>query len=104
MRRLVASRDQVVAGRRWLAGKGVALMWQTLLNGLTFGRNVALGALGRGGSAPAEHPWQRRLDATISVLAALPVLIVAAPLELLAAALGRGSVAIIVTEGPLPRA
>jgi hypothetical protein len=91
VRRLVASRDQVVAGRRWLAGRGIALMWQTLLNGLTFGRNVALGALGRSGAAPAERPWQRRLDAAISVLAALPALLIAVPLELLGAALGRGS-------------
>jgi hypothetical protein len=91
VRRLVANRDQVVAGRRWLAGRGISLMWQTLLNGLTFGRNVALGALGRGNPAPAERPWQRRLDAAISVLAALPALIVAVPLELAAVATRRGS-------------
>ena len=45
-RRLVASRDQVVKSSRWAPGAGIATMWQTLLNSVTFGRNVALGALG----------------------------------------------------------
>lgn len=98
VRRLVANRDQVVAGRRRLVGRGIVLMWQTLLNGLTFGRNVALGALGRGRAAPAGLPWQRRLDAAISVLAALPALLVALALELLAAALGRGSAVALRVE------
>lgn len=90
-RRLVANRDQVVAATRWSAGTGIVLMWQTILNGLTFGRNVALGALGRAASVPAVRPWQRRLDAAISALAAIPALIVAVPLELTAAATRRGS-------------
>lgn len=90
VRRLVATRDQVVAGSRWTAGTGIATMWQTILNGFTFGRNVALGALGRTGSAPAGRPWQRRLDGLISVAAALPALLAAVPLELLAAAVRRG--------------
>ncbi len=52
MRRLVARRDQVVKSARWAPGAGIAAMWQTILNSLTFGRNVALGALGarRGGA------------------------------------------------------
>ncbi len=66
-------------------------MWQTVLNGFTFGRNVALAALGRSVSAPAEKPWQRRLDAAISVIVAIPALIVAVPIELAAAATRRGS-------------
>lgn len=90
-RRLVANRDQVVAAARWSPGRGIALTWQTLLNGLTFGRNVALGALGRAAAVPAGRRWQRRLDAAISVLAALPALIIAIPLELAAAATKRGS-------------
>lgn len=92
-RRLVANRDQVVVSVRWAAGTGVALMWQTILNGFTFGRNVALGALGRGSAAPAERPWQRRLDAVISVAVAIPAMIFAIPMELLAAALRRGGAA-----------
>jgi hypothetical protein len=91
VRRLVAHRDQIVTGTRWLPGPGIATMWQTILNGFTFGRNVALGALGRGDAAAAERPWQRRLDALISVVVALPVLVVAVPMEAIAAALGRGS-------------
>jgi hypothetical protein len=92
VRRLVANRDQVIASARWMPGAGIASMWQTLLNGLTFGRNVALGALGRATAVPARRPWQRRLDVLISVLAAIPALLVAVPLELVAAAFHRGAV------------
>jgi hypothetical protein len=91
VRRLVASRDQVVKTSRWSAGVGVATMWQTILNSLTFGRNIALGALGRRAAVPAERPWQRRIDALISVVLAIPALLVALPLELAGAALRRGS-------------
>jgi hypothetical protein len=90
VRRLVARRDQVVKSARWRPGAGVAAMWQTILNGFTFGRNVALGALGRSRAIPAEQPWQRRLDALISVIVAIPALLFAVPLELIAAALRRG--------------
>jgi hypothetical protein len=91
VRRLVANRDQVVARARWAPGAGVAVMWQTVLNGFTFGRNVALAALGRGASAPAERPWQRRLDALISIVVAVPAFIAAVPLELIAAIFRRGA-------------
>jgi hypothetical protein len=90
VRRLVARRDQVVKSARWSPGAGIAAMWQTILNGFTFGRNVALGALGRSAAVPAERPWQRRLDALISVIVAIPVFAVALPLELIAAASRRG--------------
>ena len=66
-------------------------MWQTILNGFTFGRNVALGALGRAGAAPAGARWQRRMDAAISVIVAVPALLFALLLELAAAALRRGA-------------
>ncbi|HEY7456695.1 MAG TPA: hypothetical protein VH703_05420 [Solirubrobacterales bacterium] len=91
VRRLVARRDQVVRSARWSPGAGIAAMWQTILNGFTFGRNIALGAMGRARAAPAERPWQRRLDALISVVVAIPAFIVAVPLELIAAAARRGS-------------
>jgi hypothetical protein len=91
VRRLVANRDQVVAGARWSPGAGIATMWQTVLNGFTFGRNVALAALGRTAAVPAEKPWQRRLDTLISIVVAIPALLVAVPLELTAAATKRGS-------------
>lgn len=90
VRRLVARRDQVVRSAHWSPGAGIAAMWQTILNGFTFGRNGALGALGRSRPVPAEQPWQRRLDALISVIVAIPALVVAVPLELAAAALRRG--------------
>lgn len=92
VRRLVANRDQILAGARWSPGAGIALMWQTVLNGFTFGRNVAAGALGRGRAVPAERRWRRRLDALISVVVAIPALLVAIPLELTAAIARRGSV------------
>jgi hypothetical protein len=91
VRRLVANRDQVVAKARWSPGAGVMTMWQTIINGFTFGRNVALGALGRATAVPAEKPWQRRLDGLICVVVAIPALIAALPLELIAAALRRGA-------------
>jgi hypothetical protein len=90
VRRLVARRDQIVRSTRWSPGKGIATMWQTVLNGFTFGRNVALGAMGRSTAVPAGKPWQRRLDALISVVVAIPALLIAVPLELLAAAARRG--------------
>jgi hypothetical protein len=92
VRRLVANRDQVVTRARWSPGAGIATMWQTVLNGFTFGRNVALGALGRSTAAPAERPWQHRLDAMICIVVAVPALLAAVPMELAAAAMRRGSV------------
>lgn len=91
VRRLVAHRDQVVERPRWAPGAGIAAMWQTVLNGFTFGRNVALGAFGRSAAVRAEQPWQRRLDGFVSVVVAIPALLFALPIELVAAALGRGS-------------
>jgi hypothetical protein len=91
VRRLVANRDQVVASARWSPDRGIATMWQTVLNGFTFGRNVALASLGRGESVTADRPWQRRLDTVISVVVAVPALLAAVPMELTAAAVGRGS-------------
>lgn len=91
VRRLVANRDQVVTKVRWSPGAGVATMWQTVLNGFTFGRNVALGALGRAATVPAEKPWQRRLDGLICVVVAIPAFLAALPLELIAAGLRRGA-------------
>jgi hypothetical protein len=90
VRRLVARRDQVVKSARWSPGAGIAAMWQTILNGFTFGRNGALGALGRSAAVPAARPWQRRLDALIDVVVAIPALLAAIPLELISAALRRG--------------
>ncbi len=98
VRRLVAQRDQVVRQARWSPGAGIAAMWQTILNGFTFGRNIGLAALGRSAAVPAEQAWQRRLDALIAVIVAIPALLVAVPLELIAAALKRGGATFLRLE------
>jgi hypothetical protein len=98
VRRLVARRDQVVKSRRWLPAASLAATWQTLLNSVTFGRNVALGALRGEPAVPAPEPWQRRIDALASVVLALPALLVAIPVELTGAAVGRGAVYSVRTE------
>ncbi len=92
VRRLVARRDQVVKKSRWVPGAGLAATWQTLLNSVTFGRNVALGALRGAPSVPAAEPWQRRIDALASIVLAIPALAVAIPVELAGGLSGRGAV------------
>ncbi|HET7573626.1 MAG TPA: hypothetical protein VFJ99_00780 [Solirubrobacterales bacterium] len=92
VRRLVARRDQVVASARWSPLAGIAATWQTLLNSVTFGRNVALGALRGAPSVPARRPWQRRIDALASIVLALPAMLIAIPIELAGAPFGRGAI------------
>lgn len=82
VRRLVAQRDQVVESARWRPLAGLAGTWQTLLNSVTFGHNVALGALRDLPAVPAARPWQRRIDALASVVLAIPALLIAIPVEL----------------------
>ena len=91
-RRLIARRDQVVRSHRWAPAAGLAATWQTLLNSVTFGHNVALGALGRATAVPAGEPWKRRIDALASIVLAIPALAVAIPIELAGGILGRGAV------------
>jgi hypothetical protein len=86
VRRLVAGRDQVVKSTRWSPGRGIAAMWQTLVNSATFGRNVVVG-----GSVTAAKPWQRRVDWAVVVVLAIPAFAVALSLELTGAATRRGS-------------
>ncbi len=92
VRRLAGVRDQELVQTRWLPGPGIVAMWGTLLNSFTFGRNVAMGAIGRASPAPAERGWQRALDAPISLLATPIVLLAAALLETAAGLAGRGGV------------
>lgn len=92
IRRLVASRDQEIAGVNWRPGPSLAAMWQTLLNSFTFGRNLALGAAGRATAVAARRRWQRALDWLVSVVLALPLLVVAFLLESGSALAGRGGV------------
>jgi hypothetical protein len=91
-RRLAARRDQVVKSSRWAPAASLAATWQTLLNSVTFGHNVALSALGRGQAAKAAQPWQRRIDALASIVLAIPALLIAIPIELAGALSGRGAV------------
>jgi hypothetical protein len=92
VRRLVAQRDQIVKSARWRPLASLANTWQTLLNSVTFGRNVALGALRDAPAVPAAQPWQRRIDALASVVLAVPALLVAIPVELLGGLSRRGAV------------
>lgn len=91
-RRLIARRDQVVRSRRWAPAASLAVTWQTLLNSVTLGHNVALGAFGRAAAVPAQKRWQRRIDALATVVLAIPALAVALPIELAGGVLGRGAV------------
>jgi hypothetical protein len=92
VRRLVAQRDQVVKTVRWRPLASLASTWQTLLNSVTFGRNVALGALRDAPSVPAARSWQRQIDALASIVLAFPALLVAIPVELLGGLSRRGAV------------
>ncbi len=92
VRRLIARRDQIVKSARWAPAAGLATTWQTLLNSVTFGHNVALAAFGRGGAMPAQRPWQRRIDALASIVLAIPALAIALPIELAGGLTGRGAV------------
>lgn len=98
VRRLVAQRDQVVKSLRWAPGASLAATWQTLLNSVTFGHNVALGALGRGIAVRPGRPWQRAIDGFASIVLAIPALAIALPVELAGAPFGRGAVLKIETE------
>jgi hypothetical protein len=98
VRRLIARRDQVVKKQRWLPLAGLAATWQTLLNSVTFGRNVALGALRGAPAVPAAEPWQRGIDGLASVVLAIPALLIAIPVELAGGLLGRGSIVSVRVE------
>jgi hypothetical protein len=98
VRRLLGRRDQVVKSRRWLPLASLATTWQTLLNSVTIGRNVALGALRGTPATPAPKAWQRRIDALASLVLALPALLVALPVELAGGLSGRGAVYELRTE------
>jgi hypothetical protein len=98
VRRLIARRDQIVKKRRWLPPAGLAATWQTLLNSVTFGRNVALGALRGAPAVSAAEPWQRGIDGLASVVLAIPALLIAIPVELAAGLCRRGAVISVRVE------
>jgi hypothetical protein len=92
VRRLVARRDQTVNSPRWAPAASLAATWQTLLNSVTFGHNIALAAFGRAKAIKAPRPWQRRIDGLASVVLAIPALAIAIPVELAGGVTGRGAV------------
>lgn len=92
VRRLVARRDQVVKRSRWRPLAGLAATWQTLLNSVTFGHNVALVAFGRARGIAADEPWKRWIDALASIVLAIPALAIALPIELAGGIFRRGAV------------
>jgi hypothetical protein len=92
VRRLVAQRDQVVRRRRWAAGASLLVTWQSFLNSVTFGHNVALAAFGKAEAAPADERWQRRIDALASIVLAIPAAVFALPVELCGALFRSGAV------------
>lgn len=94
LRRLLAARGlQLGKVRTPFTKEGRRAMWQTLINAFTlrdnFDRNAKLGLIPR---TTSRERWAYRLDRLVSVLVAIPTLIVAYPLEALAAAVGRGGV------------
>lgn len=94
-RRLLALRGEDLGAARWVPLASVASMWQTLLNTLTFGHNVALARLGRLPGRAARHAWQRGLDIVISAVLALPLLLLATGLELADRAARRGGILVL---------
>jgi hypothetical protein len=101
-RHLLRAGGQELGAVRWSPLASIVAMWQTLLNTLTFGRNVALASLGRLPAGPAPSAWQRMLDLVISVVLALPLLALAAVLELGDRLAGRGGV-LVLTRAPAAR-
>jgi hypothetical protein len=101
---LLARRGLQVRRIRHIAGAGMASMWQTLLNLLTFHRDFASEAVSgrlRPGSGRGRAAFW--IDAVVTVLAAIPTAIIAAVLES-AAVLARHGGVIEVEADRLPPA
>ena len=77
---------------RWRPLASLAATWQTLLNSVTFGHNVAIGLSGRGRATPAAKAWQRRIDYFATLVLAIPALLIAIPVELTGGLFRRGAV------------
>jgi hypothetical protein len=99
---LLARRGLRIRRIRHLAGPGMASMWQTLLNLLTFHRDfaseAASGRLRPGTGRSRAAFWT---DATVTVLAAIPTAFIAVLLEAGAVIARRGGVIEVQAE-PLP--
>lgn len=87
----IATRDQIVTRTRFRPLKGIATMWQSGINMFTFGQNIVLGSLGKAHKVAANQAWKRAIDWFISIVVAIPALIVAVPMELVGIAFRKGS-------------
>ena len=99
---LLARRGLGVRRVHHLAGSGMAAMWQTLLNLLTFHRDFASEAVSgrlRPGTGRGRAAFW--IDAVVTVLAAIPTAFIAVALEFGAVLARRGGVIEIEAE-PLP--
>jgi hypothetical protein len=88
---LIAGRDQIVTRTRWRPLRGIAVMWQSGVNMFTFGQNIVMGAFGKAHKVESDRPWKRGLDWFISIAVAIPAIVIAVPLELIAALFRRGA-------------
>ncbi len=79
---LLSKGGMTVRSIRYLPAAGIASMWQTLLNLLTFHHNFASeAASGRLRPAPGRGRLAYAIDAVVTVLAAIPVAFLAAVFE-----------------------
>jgi hypothetical protein len=102
LRLLLARRGLEVRRVRHLVGPGMASMWQTLLNLLTFHRDFASeAASGRLRPGTGRGLAAFSIDAVITILAAIPTAFIAVLLESGAVLARRGGVVEVQAE-PLP--
>lgn len=85
--------------RQTTFGRNQVWMWQTLINVFTFHDNFAREVV-RGRLTPrsSRNVVAYAIDAAISLLAAIPVVLVSLPLELVAVAAGRGGEMVVAVE------
>ncbi len=85
--------------RHPVAGRSLGWMWQTLLNAFTFHTNFARDVIaGRLVPGNARSLVTFSVDAVVSTVAALPILILAVPLEVAAALARRGGELAVTIE------
>jgi hypothetical protein len=90
---------EAVRARQPAFGRNQLRMWQTLLNGFTFNTNFARDVARRRLRPSTARGWPSFvIDAVVTTLAALPIAVIAVPLELLAVAFRRGG-EIVVSVG-----
>ncbi|HSJ17711.1 MAG TPA: hypothetical protein VK920_06430 [Solirubrobacterales bacterium] len=94
-----------VRTRQPALGRNQVWMWQTLLNGFTFNANFARDVVRRRLRPRTARGWPSfAIDAVVTVLAALPLAVIAIPLELLAVALRRGGELVVSVSDAEPAA